>query len=198
MESIEQKKTGHPDWESLYEIAASQSGYFTKAQADRAGYSGPLLAKYMQKHRVTRVGWGIYRLVHFPPMEHEDLVQLWLRFDQQAVFSHETALSLHGLSDVLPSVIHVTLPESWRKRRLTIRGNLKLHYEDLPKTVVSWVGSVKATSPARTIEDCADANLSPELVNQAIEQGLDRGLFRRHDVVKALRYVSSFGLGEKV
>lgn len=195
---MKQKKTTAPDWDELYEIAAGQRGYFTKAQAERAGYSGPLLAKYMQKNRVIRVGWGIYRLVHFPSSEHEELVRLWLRFDKQAVFSHETALSLHGLSDVLPSVVHVSLPESWRKRRLTLKEELDLHYEDLKKNNVVWVGPVPVSSPVKTIEDCSEARTSPELVQQAIEQGLDRGLFRRRDVMKALRYVSSFGLGEAV
>jgi len=46
---------------------------------------------------------GVYRLEHFPAGEHEDLVALWLWTDRAGVFSHETALALHGLSDTLPS-----------------------------------------------------------------------------------------------
>lgn len=194
MENEKQTKPTAPDWDELYKVAASQRGYFTKVQAEQAGYSGPLLAKYMKKNRVMRVGWGIYRLVHFPSSEHEELVRLWLRFNRQAVFSHETALSLHELSDVLPSLVHVTLPESWRKRRLTLKEELDLHYENLSKQDVAWVGSVPVSSPVKTIEDCSKVKTPPELVQQAIEHGLDRGLFQRRDVINALRYVSSFGL----
>ena len=106
-----------PDWDRLFETAAGQSGYVTTKQAAEAGYSTHLLRKHILAGRVTRPQRGIYRLVHFPVGEHEELVTAWLWSEQAGVVSHQTALSLHGLSDVLPAQVHLTLPEAWRRRR---------------------------------------------------------------------------------
>src|SRR5208337_2168977 len=64
-----------------------------------AGYSTQLLLKHIRSGRVTRVRRGVYRLVHFPAGEHENLAVLWLWSERMGVFSHHTALALHGLSD---------------------------------------------------------------------------------------------------
>src|ERR1043166_4989525 len=92
-----------PSWSRPYETASSQEGHVTTQQAADAGYSPQLLRKHIQAGRIMRVRRGIYRLVHFPPGEHEDLVVVWLWSDRQGVFSHQTALGLHELSDILPS-----------------------------------------------------------------------------------------------
>src|SRR5438309_1871106 len=110
-----------PAWQALYDIAASQEGLFTTRQAAAAGYSDPLLAHHQKVGRITRIRRGIYRLVHFPAGEHEDLVAAWLWAESAAVFSHQTALSLHGLSDSLPAHIHLTLPQDWQQRRLRVQ-----------------------------------------------------------------------------
>src|ERR1700722_20609647 len=92
----------HPDRDRLYEIAAAQEGLFTTQQAAEAGSSPQLLLHHLSSGTAVRVRRGIYRLVHFPAGEHEDLVSAWLWSEQMGVFSHETALSLHRLSYVLP------------------------------------------------------------------------------------------------
>ena len=67
-----------PRWDDLYEIACAQEGHFSNAQAAAAGYSPQLLTKYLKSGRVVRSRRGVYRLVHFPSGDHEDLVVLWL------------------------------------------------------------------------------------------------------------------------
>src|SRR6185295_13783337 len=111
---------GHPtrpDWNHLFETAGAQDGYFTTRQAADAGYSSQLLLKHIRAGRVARTRRGIYRLIHFPAGEHEELVIAWLWSEQAGVISHQTALALHGLSDVLSVHIHLTLPSAWRRRR---------------------------------------------------------------------------------
>src|SRR3954468_5580521 len=107
-----------PSWDKLYELAAAQGGYFARSQANAAGYSDPLLHYYVTRRRLERTARGLFRLVHFPPSDDEDLVAAWLWSGRQGVFSHETALRLHLLSDVLPSEKHLTVPLAWRRRRL--------------------------------------------------------------------------------
>ena len=52
---------------------------------------------------MLRLRRGIYRLVHFPAGEHEELIELWLWTERTGLASHQTALALHGLSDALPA-----------------------------------------------------------------------------------------------
>ena len=83
-----------PSWDRLFDFAVGQEGHFTTKQAAEAGYSPQLLFKYLKNGRIIRVRRGVYRIVHFPAAEHEDLATLWLWSDQAGVFSHETALML--------------------------------------------------------------------------------------------------------
>lgn len=178
--------TTGPDWNRLYETAAGQEGHFTTVQAGEAGYCPQLLIKYLRNGRIIRVRRGIYRLVHFPAGEHEDLVAVWLWTDRTGVFSHETALALHDLSDVMPGKVHVTLPEAWRKRRLRVPKGLLLHFADVAKADRAWVGSVPVTAPTRTLRDCAIDGVSPETMRKAIRDAVSRGLVARSELA-ALR-----------
>jgi len=84
---------------SAFRDRRSQAGYVTTKQAAEAGYSTHLLRKHIHAGRATRHRRGIYRLVHFPAGEHEELVTAWPWSEQAGVISHQTALSLHGLCD---------------------------------------------------------------------------------------------------
>jgi predicted transcriptional regulator of viral defense system len=177
-----------PDWDRLYDLAASQDGLFTTEQAKTAGYSPELLIHHVGSGKFLRVRRGIYRICHFPAGEYEDLVATWLWSEQQGTFSHQTALLLHGLSDVLPSRAHLTLPSNWRRRRLRIPAGLELHYADVAESQRNWVGSIPVTSPLRTLADCASAHLSRDLLEQAIQEANTRGIVSRAEL-------QSIGLG---
>ena len=171
-----------PDRAALFAAASSQNGYFTTDQAAEAGYSRPLLDHHLHSGRFVRVRRGVYRLVEYPAGEHEDLVVAWLWSKQVGVFSHETALALHQLSDALPAHLHLTLPASWSKRRLLVPEGFHLHFADVADAERAWVGPVPVTTPIRTLCDCQAAHVAPDFVAQAVRDGLARGLFSRGDV----------------
>src|SRR5512138_2141872 len=175
-------RTESPSWDALFEVASEQEGLFTTAQAAGAGYSPQLLQKHLHGGRIRRVRRGVYRLVHFPPGEHEDLVAVWLWSESAGVFSHETALALHGLSDILPSRVHLTVPAAWSRRRLRVPRGVVLHHADVPKSDRAWVGSLPVTAPLRTLADSAAGGVAPDLVQQARDQAVSRGLVTRADV----------------
>lgn len=169
-------------WNQLYACASAQEGLFSTRQAAEAGYSPQLLAKYLGNGRVVRIRRGVYRLVHFPVGEHEDLVTVWLWSDRAGVFSHETALALHQLSDVLPARVHLSLPEAWRHRRLRVPAGVVVHHADVGERDRAWVGPVPVTAPRRTLADCAASNVSPETLEQATRDALRRGIVSRADL----------------
>ena len=171
-----------PDWDRLFEVASGQEGYFTTQQAAKAGYSSQLLLKHIHGGRVVRERRGIYRLVHFPAGEHEELVTAWLWSEQVGVVSHQTALALHGLSDVLPAHVHLTLPSAWRGRRFRIPHGIEIHHADVPPNERAWFGAVPTTKPSRTLIDCARGNMSPDLLRQAARQAIRRGLVTKAEM----------------
>jgi predicted transcriptional regulator of viral defense system len=179
----------HPDWNRLYEIASAQEGHFTTAQAAEAGYSSQLLAKYLKSERIVRVRRSVYRLVHFPDGEHEDLVAVWLWTERPGVFSHETALALHGLSDALAARAHITVPEEWKSRRLRVPPGVSLHFSHVGQTERAWVGSVRVTTIARTLIDCANGQVAPDLVRDAFEEAARRGLIDRDSLPDVIDYL---------
>jgi predicted transcriptional regulator of viral defense system len=163
-------------WDRLFDFAVGQEGQFTTQQAAAAGYSPQLLAKYLKNGRIVRVRRGVYRMIHFPAGEHEDLATIWLWSEQQGVFSHETALMLHDLSDVLPRRVHLTFPVTWSKRRLRVPKGVLLHFADVPKGDRVDIGPVPVTNVRRTLLDCVDVHVSPELIEAAVRQARQRGL----------------------
>lgn len=185
--------TRSPDWDQLFEIAAAQDGLFTTQQAAEAGYSPQLLAHHLGAWRMLRVRRGIYRLIHFPAGDHEELTAIWLWSEHAGVFSHQTALALHDLSDVLPSQVHLTLPAAWHKRRLRVPDGVVLHYGDVPESDRRWFGPVPATAPMRTLQDCAGERLPPEILRGAGADALHRGLVTRDELAAVEEALAPFG-----
>jgi predicted transcriptional regulator of viral defense system len=183
--------TTSPSWDGLYATAAPQAGLFTRRQAIDAGYSPPLLEYHVRKGRVARVGRGVFRLTHFPSSDEEDLVAIWLWSERQGVFSHETALRLHDLSDVLPAITHLTLPGDAQRRRRRTPPGVMLHYDEFGKGDLTWKGPVPLTTALRSVLDCKQAAVAPDIVRQAIRQALRRGLFTRETLNQALERVST-------
>ncbi len=184
---------GDPEWDRLYGTAALQAGFFTTQQAAHAGFSDQLLVHHVRARNIRRVRRGIYRLVRFPVGEHEELVIAWLWSDMAGVFSHHTALALHDLSDVLPAQLHLTVPADWRRRRLRVPANVLLYYADIPSQDRGWFGPVPTTNARRTLNDCASAGLSPELLRQAARQALRRGIVTQLEIRPVEEALTPFG-----
>jgi predicted transcriptional regulator of viral defense system len=166
-----------PDHLHLYEIAAEQHGYFTAAQARACGFSSRLLAHHVAGGRYERIRWGLYRLRAYPSGPHDEVMAAWLAVGKElAVVSHDSALDLLDLSDVIPDAVHLTVPRARRK------------FRPLPGTVVHTTTrpfgtgdltereGIRLTAPARTILDAAEIGVGPEQIELAIRQATERGL----------------------
>ena len=185
--------------DDLFEIADRQQGYFTTQQAGKCGYSRTNFHRYLTSGEWVKEQRGIYRLAHYPITPHPHLVlwSLWsrnLNGKVQGVWSHETALEVHELSDVMPAKMHMTVPKHFRKWS-TIPKNLVLHFTDLPKAEVLAQQGYLVTTPLRTIVDIAEeGKLSLDLIVQAIQDALRKGLISR----KELHEIAVYKAGSKL
>ena len=173
------------DWSELIKVAHAQEGLFSAPQAAEAGISAQLLHHHLLSGRIVRIQRGIYRLKDFPPGEHEDLVAHWLWSRRQGVFSHETALALLDLSDVLPARVHMTLPIRSRGTRAIPKG-LALHFAGVPADEVTWYGPVPVTGPRRTLLDLRE-RIPFDILEQAVRGARVRGLIAPEDEALVLQ-----------
>src|SRR5437016_1477620 len=104
-----------PDEVGLFQLASEQRGYFTTAQAREYGYSRSLLSHHAKTGRLLRAYQGVYRFRDYPSTPREEVVAAWLAVGKSAaVVSHDSALDLWGLSDLIPDAVHLSVPRSRR------------------------------------------------------------------------------------
>lgn len=159
-------------YHKLYQIAQAQAGYFTTAQTAAVGVDRKRLARYAAGGRLERIRRGIYRLAPFPRSPHEDLFIAWLEMGPDSVISHDSALALYELSDVLPAAIHVTVPSTASRRH----PGLRLHTNQISAQEITHYDALPVTTVARTIADVILAGLADELVEQAVQEAVHNGL----------------------
>ena len=68
-----------------------------------------------------------------------------------------------------------------------------LHHADVPTDDRAWYGAVPMTNPRRSLNDCAREGLSPELLRQAAQQALRRGLVTKAELVDVEEALRPFG-----
>ncbi len=192
MHDTQTSKPLRPDHERLFEVASEQRGYFTAEQAAACGFRRASLSYHAGRGRFLRVKRGLYRLAQCPASPREDVIAAWLGADRnQAVVSHESALDILGLSDVVPERVHLTVPRS-RRYRSTSPG-VAIHTTTRPLNqgdVVTRDG-IPVTSPARSIVGAAEAGIAPEQVVKATRQAIERGLATPGQLRAATRERSS-------
>ncbi len=104
-----------------------------------------------------------------------------------AVVSHESALDIHGLSDVVPEVVHLTVPRARRYRSAAPGVAIHTTVRRLDKSDVVVRDGVRLTAAARSIIDAGEAGTAPEQIVAAISQALDRGMATESKLIGAAR-----------
>ena len=167
----------------LFEVAESQRGYFTSADAKRLGYDYPHQYFHVKQGNWIRVDHGIYRLKKFPAAGHEDLMRWWLWSRKKGVMSHETAAALYELGDLLPAKIHLTVPLDFRK---PAAKSLVLHKANLSASEINKRDDLPVTTPLRTVLDLARSHLDDERLSAVAKDAIKKGLVTRKELLEAL------------
>ncbi len=173
----------------LFAIAQAQSGFFTAKQAEAAGFQRRNHPYHVRSGNWVREGRGIFRLKQFPVAEEADLVlwSLWSRdrSDQPTgVYSHETALRIYDLSDVMPAKLHMTVPRSFR-RNAPVPNVLVLHRANLQPAEVEERQGYRVTRPITTLIDLIRAQTLPsETLRGAFAEASQKGLITQSEIAQ--------------
>lgn len=165
----------------LLRIAGEQRGYLTTEQAEKAGISRRALNHRAKLGELDHAAYGLWRLSAWPASPEDELYALQA-LAPFGTFSHETALSLLGLGDVIPSEIHMTIPETSRIRP---RAGLRLHRSRLGAERARILrDGLQISTPRQAIEDAAAAGMDPDHLRQAINDAKARGMLTSSDLAR--------------
>lgn len=158
----------------LQSVLKQNGGIVTTAQANEAGVSNERLRLLVHSGDLERVTTGIYVL----PDEFTDKMYIVQLRRPKIIYSHETALFLHELTDRDPINYMVTVPTGYNPTRLREDGftvftiKRELHEIGVTKLTTMFGNSVKAYDMERTICDCLRSrnDLDIAVVTDAIKR----------------------------
>jgi hypothetical protein len=161
--------------------AFGQAGYFTAGQALEVGYSYQAQKYHTDHGNWVRVDRGIYRIPDWPATQDGAYVRWSLWSDGRAVVSHESALSVHELSDLDPASLHLTVDPSFHRRDDAV----VVHVAELAMDEVEPRDGWSVTTPVRTLLDVAGGDAAQEHIDRAVIDALRAGKASRRALLLA-------------
>lgn len=180
--------------QKLERLSEENGGVLTTSAVMAAGVSKPSLAKFVAQNNYERVSLGVYLS---PDAWKDDAYLLQLRFPQ-TVFSHDSALFYHELTDREPLKLTVTVKTGYNPTNLT-QNNIKaftvkreLYSIGITEAETSFGHRVRVYDKERTICDVLRSRNSMEI--QTFQDALklyarcnDKNLQRLMEYAKAFR-----------
>jgi predicted transcriptional regulator of viral defense system len=110
---------------TIKEIAENNDGIVTTKQIEDAGLSRAVIKPYVTDGSLVRESQGIYSLAS----NVVDVFKLIQIRSDKIIFSYGTALYLLGMSDRVPHVVDVTVPQGYNVSRIKKNHpDLRFHY----------------------------------------------------------------------
>lgn len=160
------------DLRGLEAFALAQGGYFDRRGAHSYGITDSLLRYHVRSGRFERILPGVYRLHAAPISPYDEYLLAWVWTNYRGAISHESALALYDLADILPTRVHVTVPRPFHRTS----APFQVHLGPLPEEEVQDYNGVRVTTPARAIVDAAATGTDPTQIHKAVREALERGL----------------------
>lgn len=135
-------------YQILGKLARQGGGIVSTKRAEAAGISRATLSKLCQQGKLQRIARGQYS---FGDSLADELLSFSLR-TEQLIFSHETALFLHGMSDRTPFVHSVTVSSSYIPSP-SLRSECKVYYI---KPELFDLGQITLPTPFGNLVPCYD------------------------------------------
>jgi len=182
-----------PAFDVLDALVRGGNGVLRTADAVAAGITKPVLGNYVRERDLERVGHGLYLA---PDAWKDGMYLLHLRCPQ-AVFSHDTALFLHDLTDREPSPYSITVKTGYNPASLQADGikvytiKKELHDVGIVMMNTPFGNPVPVYDMERTICDLIRSRSGIEM--QTFQDALKQYAKRKDkDLRKLMRYAQMF------
>jgi very-short-patch-repair endonuclease len=170
---------------ALGELAHSQFGLFTRAQANSLGLTNRWLLRRVRSGLLTQEYFDVLRFTAVPPSFHQQLMAICLRAPGKVWVSHRGAGGFWDLDDMQGNVVEVTSLIAMRVDRRKVVLHRTTH---MPAIDVTSVSGIPVTRVHRTLIDLG-AVIDRDTVEVALECALRRRitsldrLWRRLDAI---------------
>ena len=182
-----------PAFDVLDALVRGGNGVLRTADAVAAGITRPVLGNYVRERGLERVGHGLYLA---PDAWKDGMYLLHLRCPQ-AVFSHDTALFLHDLTDREPNPYSITVKTGYNPASLQADGikvytiKKELHDVGIVTMNTPFGNPVPVYDMERTICDLIRSRSGIEM--QTFQDALKQYAKRKDkDLRKLMRYAQMF------
>ena len=180
-------------YEQLDKMVQQHRGVLRTSEVLSEGISKTVLAKYVELRGLERASHGIYIS---PDAWTDPMYLLQLRFGQ-AVFSHDTALFLHDMTDREPTQYTVTVKTGYNPSGLKADGvkvytvKKELYDMGVVKLKTPFGHTVTAYDPERTVCDIVRSRNSIEA--QTFQDALKQYVRRRDkNLHRLMEYAGAF------
>lgn len=184
--------------EKLEDLIKNSDGVITTKRANNSNIHREYLRQFVKEGKLERVAHGIY----ITPETWEDEMLIHQLRKERMIYSHETALYLHDLTDRDPISYSVTVPTGYNTSKLNEDGlivhTIKNELFDVgivtKKTVFG--NDVKTYDMERTICDIVRTRkrMDPSILSDALKRFVRQS---DKDLNKLMKYSKLFGV-EKI
>ena len=181
--------------ENLLNLIEMRNGYLSVAEARELGISRVYVQEFVNTHGFERVAHGWYKS---PDVWTDELYILTLK-NEKAVYSFDTALMLHGLTEREPAEVFVTVSRSYNASHLRNKGivvnYVRDEWVDFGRTVAktTYGNEVSVYDMERTICDILRVKdkKDPQMFAYAIKEYAKSA---NKNLPRLMKYAKEFGV----
>ncbi len=185
---------------TITEIGEKSSGIIETKQVEDAGIYRGVIKRFVDEGKLIKESKGIYSLASEFPDEYAMLQKR----SEKMIFSYGTALYLWGMSDRVPHVISVTVPQGFNSTRIKKDNpKVKFHYVQkdvwnigITETENSFGNKVLLYDKERCI--CDMVMLKRQVDKQLYIQAIKEYFSGQYNIRRILKYAKLFRIEDKI
>jgi predicted transcriptional regulator of viral defense system len=185
--------------DKLEEMLVKNKGVLFTKDAVSSGIPNVCLTEFVRQGKLERIEYGAYAT----PDSLEDTMYILQQRRSKIVYSHDTALFLHDLSDRDPLTYSVTVPTGYNTKNLCGKGltvfSIKKDLYELGTTVAqtAFGRNVRTYSMERTICDVIRSRSKMDIA--IVTDALKRYVRRKHKNIPLLmQYAEIFHVDKPI
>lgn len=169
-------------YDDIYVIAADNYGIVTSEQAKGVGASDKELSRIAKDGRLTRIGYGVYRIKHWVPTGYDAYADSVALVGPGAYLYGESVIAMHELAPTNPARVYVATPNRVRK---SLPASIKVVKRRGCGDTTKYEGIPSQTIPA-AIRSCRTTMMTSRLAD-ATRRARELGLIGAGEEIELLK-----------